>query len=136
MLENRPSPYWKLLGMELIENGPGYARLRLPVREEIRQRFGVVHGGAIASLVDAAAGVALFNGISPEEDSVSTVEMKVNYLAPVREGEITAEARIVKQGRTIAVGMVEVKDAGGNLAAIGTATYMILSGNRGIKSGA
>jgi len=127
--EKVPSSYWELLGMEFLDHGPGYARLRLFVKEEILQSFRVVHGGAIASLVDTAVGVALIHGITPEEESVSTVEMKVNYLAPVYKGELIAEAKIVKQGRTIAVGTAEVKDASGNLVAIGTVTYMIIRNN-------
>jgi uncharacterized protein (TIGR00369 family) len=126
MWDKRPSPYWDLLGMKLVENGPGYARLQMPVREEIMQRFGVVHGGAIASLVDAATAAALFHSFPAMEVILSTVEMKVNYLAPIKQGMVTAEAKIARQGRTIAVGAVEVKDAGGTLAAIGIVTYMII----------
>jgi len=83
-----------------------------------------MHGGAIGSLADSAGGVALRTLAEPL--AVTTVEFKVNLLAPVTEGELVAEARIVRKGSRIAVAEVEIKAQGGNLVAVALATYMIL----------
>ncbi|MEW5933453.1 MAG: PaaI family thioesterase, partial [Bacillota bacterium] len=53
-----------------------------------------------------------------------TVEMKVNYLAPVNGGRLVAEGRLVHRGRTLAVGTAEVRNGEGTLVAVGTATYL------------
>jgi uncharacterized protein (TIGR00369 family) len=56
----------------------------------------------------------------------STIEMKLNFLAAVHEGEIYAESRLVKKGKTIAVSTVEVRDTTDKLVAIAIATYKVI----------
>ncbi|MBS4022716.1 MAG: PaaI family thioesterase [Dethiobacter sp.] len=124
----RFNPYWELLGISVVRWETGFARLVMPVKKDLLQVYGLVHGGAIASLIDSSIAVALTSGLAPGE-SASTVELKVNYLAPVLEGKIFADTRIVKRGKTIVVGITEVVDEEGRMVAIGTATYMILRNN-------
>jgi len=119
------SPYWQLLGMKIECAEAGKARLVLPCKRELLQLFGQVHGGAIASLIDSSVAVALALTLSPEEKA-TTVELKVNYLLPVRAGEIYAESKLVKRGKSIIVGTTEVTDQDDRLVAIGTVTYMVL----------
>jgi uncharacterized protein (TIGR00369 family) len=116
-------PYYRLLGMRVVAMGDGYARLEMPVEEKLLQIYGGVHGGATASLADSAVAVALISASSPEEKAF-TVELKLNYLAPVSRGQLIAEARLFHRGRTIAAGDVEVRSDGGRLVAKGIATYM------------
>lgn len=123
------SPYWELLGIRIERVTVGSARLALTCKSDLLQLFGQVHGGAIASLIDSSVAVALALTLSPEEKS-TTVELKVNYLEPVRAGEIYADSKIVKRGKKIIVGTTEVTDQDGRLVAIGTVTYMVL-GKRG-----
>lgn len=118
------SPYFRLLGMRATHLSEGYARIHLPSSRDLRNSFGTMHGGAIGSLADSAGGVALRTLAEPL--AVTTVEFKVNLLAPVTEGELVAEARIVRKGSRIAVAEVEIKAQGGNLVAVALATYMIL----------
>lgn len=118
-------PFYQLLKMRLEELDSGFARLRMPVRQELMQIFNVVHGGAIVSLADTAVAFALLTLVGPEE-KVTTVEMKMNYLAPAEEGELIGEARIISRGRRIALSDMEVKNEEGRLIAKGLATYMIL----------
>jgi len=61
------------------------------------QAYGVAHGGAITSLADTAVAFALMTLIQPGE-RVTTVEMKINFLAPVIEGELVGESRSFKRG--------------------------------------
>jgi acyl-CoA thioesterase len=86
--------------------------------------LGTLHGGVTATLVDAAAGVAIIAFLGGK--SATTVELKVNYLRPVTHGKVHARSRIVKMGRTLAFATVDVKDDHGRLIATGSATYMIL----------
>lgn len=120
-------PYYRLLGMTVIAMGDGYARLEMPVEEKLLQIYGGVHGGATASLADSAVAVALISASSPDEKAF-TVELKLNYLAPVSQGHLVAEARLFHRGRTIAAGEVEVRNGDGRLIAKGLATYMPVKG--------
>lgn len=120
-------PYYQLLGMRVEVMGEGYARLVMPVQEKLLQIYGGVHGGATASLADSAVAVALISTNAPDEKAF-TVELKLNYLAPVSQGRLTAEARLFHRGRTIAAGEVDVRNDHGQLIAKGIATYMPVRG--------
>lgn len=119
------SPYYSLLGMEVVECREGFARFRLPFKDDLKQLAGVVHGGAIASVVDSAGAIA---ALATAENcaSVATAEMKVNFIAPTVGNDLFAEARVVHCGSTLAVADVEVKDSRGVLIAKGLATYVLL----------
>ncbi|MCL4462581.1 MAG: PaaI family thioesterase [Firmicutes bacterium] len=119
-------PYWQLLGMKVEYAAPNSARLFMFCSNELLQLFGQMHGGAIASLIDSSVAVALTLTLYPNERA-TTVELKVNYLEPVRAGKIYAESKIVKRGKRIIVGTTEVTDQDGRLVAIGTVTYMVLN---------
>ncbi len=116
-------PYYRLLGMRVVAMGDGHARLELPVEEKLLQIYGGVHGGATASLADSAVAVALISASTPNERAF-TVELKLNFLAPVSIGRLTADARLFHRGRNIAAGEVDVRDDQGRLIAKGIATYM------------
>jgi len=117
----------KLLGIEIDEIQQGRARLSLEVRKDLLQLQGVLHGGAIASLIDTAVAFAIL-GASSADDRFTTVEMKVNYLSAIREGRVVADARLIRDGRRIIVAECEVFDATGRLAAKGLLTYIRLDG--------
>src|SRR6266571_6473277 len=103
------------VGIELDSIEHGRARLSLEVKQQHLQLAGVMHGGAIATLIDTAVAFAIV-GASKPEDRFTTVDMKVNYLAAIREGRITAEARLIRDGRRIIVADCDVFDANGKLA--------------------
>jgi uncharacterized protein (TIGR00369 family) len=100
-------PYAKLLGLELGEIGRGEASIHLEVRDELRQYQGVVHGGAVASLIDTAAAFAVLSQLELHE-RVTTTDLTIHYLRPVGAGRLTATARIVRGGRRLFVLSVEV----------------------------
>ncbi len=117
----------KLLGIEIDEVQQGRARLSLEVRKDLLQLQGVLHGGAIASLIDTAVAFAIV-GASEPDDRFTTVEMKVNYLSAIREGRVIADARLIRDGRRIIVAECDVFDSEGRLAAKGLLTYIRLNG--------
>ena len=115
-------PYYTLLNMKIEEVKDGYARLTMNLENKHLQFLRTVHGGAIASLADSAAAWATLGSAGLKAVPV-TVEMKINFLAPVESGCLTAEARIVHKGKTISLSDVEVKDGKERLVAKSLVTY-------------
>jgi len=99
--------YARLLGMELGAIANGEASIHLTARDELKQNQGVIHGGAIASLIDTAAAFALLTQIELDE-RVTTTDLTIHYLRPITSGRITATARIVRRGQRLMVLNVEV----------------------------
>jgi uncharacterized protein (TIGR00369 family) len=118
-------PYAKFLGLELGEMKPGEASLHLEVRDELRQNQGVVHGGAVASLIDTASAFAVVTQLEPDE-RVTTTDLTIHYLRPVTSGRLTATARTVRAGRRLFVLSVEVMDNQQRLIATAVTTYIKL----------
>lgn len=123
------NPFWSLLGMELVAIKKGWAKIRLPFSEKLANGIGLAHGGAIFSPADSAVGMALV-GLLNKDEAISTLEMKINFLKPLKGGEIVAEAKIVHRGTMTAIGDVEVRDKDNNLVAKGLATYAIFKKER------
>ena len=128
------APYYRLLKISLDQIDDGFARFRMPFRKELTQAYGLVHGGAIATLADTAVAFAMMTMIQPGE-RVITVEFKINFLAPVTKDEMIGEARIINRGKRLALADMEVKTGDGRLIARGLATYIILSPPKGEKRG-
>ena len=126
-MKNR-NPFWSLLGMELVDVKKGWAKIKLPFNEKLTNAVGLMHGGAIFSPADSAVGMALI-GLIDRDQNISTLEMKINYLKPVRGSAIIAEAKIIHKGAQTAIGDVEVRDENDALIAKGLATYAILKKN-------
>jgi len=92
----------RLLGMRIETLEDGIGRVSIQVNERLMHPQQIVHGGVIFTLADTAMSMALLSVIPPGT-RFSTIEAKINFLAPVRTGELQAEASIVQQGRSIAV---------------------------------
>ena len=123
-LVNR-SPYFSLISMKIKELEWGTSILEVELEEKHLQPFGYVHGGAIASVMDAATFWAVFPQVK-DGMGLTTVEIKVNFLAPVKEGKLVAKGRCIKIGKTLALGDATIYDGNGNLLGHGTATMMIV----------
>lgn len=122
------SAYWKHLGMRVVIGGDGKAGVELEVTEKLLQRLGNMHGGALASVIDSAIGVAINQQLRPEEDAV-TVELKINYLRPVNKGKIRGEGKVIQIGQKIIVAQGEIINESGEIVAIGMATFMRIPHN-------
>ena len=118
--------FGKLVGIELESAEPGSATMTLPIREELLQNNQVVHGGAIASLIDSAAAFAVIP-LLKEGETATTVDLTISYVRPLAKGMAKATARILREGSRIVVMSVDVYDDAGNLAATGLTTYLRLS---------
>ena len=124
MIVNR-SPYFSLLSMEIKDLQWGTSLLEIQLAEKHLQPFGFVHGGAMASIMDAATFWAVFPQIE-KGLGLTTVEIKVNFLAPAQKGKLIAKGRCIRLGKTLALGDAEIRNSEGGLVAHGTATMMVV----------
>jgi acyl-CoA thioesterase len=122
--EANNSPYYQLLGLEIMEIKEGESKIQMPFRQGLTHPYGTVHGGAIASLADSSVAMALISLIEPK-DRITTIEFKINFFVPVSKGHLEAHAKIIHKGSKTAVGDVEVKNEEGKLVAKVIATYNI-----------
>jgi uncharacterized protein (TIGR00369 family) len=122
-------PFYNHIGLRLTKLSSGSSEMEVKVRKELTQNVGYAHGGVAASLIDSAVGLALCTTLQDQE-WITTVELKVNFLAPAKLGVLRAKGRIVHRGKRIAVGSGEVRDKRGRLVATGLVTYMILENQR------
>ena len=119
-------PFNRLLGLKGESVAEGRCVARLPVREELvgDPRRPAVHGGVIASLMDAAGGAAAWSALG-EDETVSTVDLSVDYLEPARvQGTLRAEAELVRKGNRVCHVRVALTQEG-RLVAEGRAVYNI-----------
>ena len=117
------SNVWKYIGMEIVKNDQNQRGVRIKNTDNLKQVYGNVHGGIIAMAIDAAMGVVVNEAIGPDQTAV-TVELNVNYLYPVFDSDVYVYAKLVKQGKQLLTGTVEVLDEENHLIAIGTSTYI------------
>jgi acyl-CoA thioesterase len=118
------APFYRTLGIAVEDVAPGRVRLRLDVDERHMNGDGIVHGGVLPALADAAMGSAA-RTLHGERAQMLTAESNMRYLRAIEGGAIVAEARIVKSGRRVAFVEVDVTDARGELVARGAATFVI-----------
>ncbi|MCA1560668.1 MAG: PaaI family thioesterase [Acidobacteria bacterium] len=116
------SPYQRFLGVTVVRADEGVVEIQLPFREEFLRQDGSdwLHGGIISALIDIAGDYAILTRTGA---GVPTVDLRIDYLRPARRGDLVAIGRTVKVGRTISTADVEVRDAGGELVAIGRGVY-------------
>ena len=120
------SPYVSHLGMQLAEMDRDRAVLTLPFQQEIITIGTIVHGGAIASLIDAAAMVAAWSGAEATASTRgTTVALTVNYLTAAQSEDIQATARVLRRGHSLVYLDVEVTGATRTLVAKGLVTYKL-----------
>ena len=121
-------PYFTLISMKIREIGVGYSGVEIDLAEKHLQPFGLVHGGVFATIIDSAASWALFYGIEDDDAGMTSVDLKLNYLAPAVAGKLIARGRQIKMGKTLGYAEAEVADQTGKIVAHGTSTIMIIPG--------
>lgn len=115
------SPLVQLLGIRLEAIEDGRAELVLPFRPELATMDDVVHGGAIAALIDTAGMAATWSDdTEPDSLAGSTVSLNVNYVAAARGKDLTATAVVAKRGRNMVFSDVRVTEPDGRLVATGS----------------
>ena len=122
-------PFHHFLGLQLIDAREGQVRMLLPYRDEVvgDPTRPALHGGVLSTMVDACGGFAVWTQLAGAEDRVSTIDLRVDYLAPAGPEALLAEARVVRVGNR--VGVVDVRvwqpSAETRAVATGKAVYNI-----------
>jgi acyl-CoA thioesterase len=115
-------PYVGLLGLRFVSAERGAATFALEMREELTRMGGILHGGALVSLMDTAAAFAVHTLLEPEGRTV-TVDLTVHFLRPATAGRVESRATVLRQGHRVVILNVEATDASGALIATATMTY-------------
>ena len=122
---NQP-PFAKFLGIKIIEITPDRVLAELVVREDLNNRFGIMHGGAIMALADNCGGTAASANLK-EGQTTTTLESKTNFFAAVPIGDVAkAECTALHKGRTTMVWQTRITRNDVRLCALVTQTQMVL----------
>ena len=122
------SPYLELLSFRLSDIGSGYATVEVELDSKHLQAYQFVHGGVFAGLIDTATFWSVYCDVPDETAGMTSVDLKLNYLAAARSGRLQARGRQIKLGRTLGYAEAEVTNTEGKLLAHGTSTLMVLPG--------
>jgi len=118
----KTTPYLNLLGIELIEITAEKAVMSLAMQEKLRQPYGLLHGGATASLIDTAMAFAVIAAIGTEEKA-TTVDLTVQYLRPHTDGKVVCTAKVTRAGKRLLFLSAEVVNEQEKLIATALSTY-------------
>ena len=123
LLAARPDGWMETLGARITEAEPGRVVLELEAGPQHRHGGGVVQGGVITQIADAAMGMSL---ATMQEDRIwnTTIELKINFIRPVVSGRIRAVGRVVQMRQTLLFGEADVLDEHGRLVARASSTCM------------
>ena len=126
MAQREPSPFTRLLGIKIISWTAERTESELVIREDLCNRRGVMHGGAVMAWGDTLGGMTASAALT-ETQSTATIESKTNFFAPIPKGD-TARAVCVPlhSGRTTIVLQTNITRSDGKLAAIVTQTQIVL----------
>jgi acyl-CoA thioesterase len=122
-------PFFQLIGLEVMDVGPGWSKTRLSHRPDLAQPAGIMHGGIISSLIDTGIAHALMmtdrlTELRREGGALVSVDLRVKFIRPVSQGTIVCEAKIVRLGRQIVHAEALVTGEDAREVARGDAIYM------------
>lgn len=128
-------PFFRLLGMELVDIEPGRAKIRITHRDDLVQPAGILHGGVTASLIDTTIAHAIlltepYLAAQEEGARIVSVDLRIKYLRPVSQGSVVCTATLPRLGRQIIHADAVVVDEREREIARGDSIYMIVHGGR------
>jgi uncharacterized protein (TIGR00369 family) len=126
------APFFKHLSMPITEIGTGYAVVDLHVGPEHMNPFGGIHGGVYSSIIDTAAFWSVYCELE-EQLGLISIDLKIDFLAPVYSGVITAKGRSIKIGKTMCLAEATAMDKDGKWLAHGTSKMMVTKGLQTIE---
>lgn len=125
-LEGNRSHFSKFIGLKIVSISPEKIEATLQAREELSNRAGVLHGGAIMTLADTIGGVGTTANL-PKGSNTVTIESKTNFFAAVPIGDTAhAECTPLHRGRTTQVWQTKITRGDGRLAALVTQTQLVI----------
>ena len=125
--EEFPAPIGKLLGLMITSSGAGRATVEFEASGRYANPMGTLHGGVLCDLADAAMGVAYLSSLA-EGVTATTIELKINFLRPVWNAKLRAEARVVRAGKVVGLIECDILDERQRLVARASSTCMTLRG--------
>ena len=133
---NQQPPFGHFMGMTITHLSKDKVEAEMPMREELNNRFGMMHGGAIMALADNLGGTATFANLK-EGERTATIESKTNFFAPIPVGDIArAECTPLHRGRTTMVWQTKITRNDGRLCALVTQTQIVIPSERNKSVGA
>ena len=126
-----PPPVARLIGFTLSDVEPGRAVITFDAENRHANPMGTLHGGVLCDIADAAMGMA-YAATLDENETFTTLELKINFLKPVRTGRLVATGRVVKAGRTVGLVECDVLDDKEPLVARASSTCMTLRGEQAV----
>ena len=127
VMANSQPPFAQFLGMKITHVSPERVTAELVAREELNNRFGIMHGGAIMALADNLGGTATTANLK-DGQSTTTIESKTNFFAAIPIGDTAyAECTPLHRGRTTMVWQTRITRGDGRLCALVTQTQMVLN---------
>ena len=118
-------PFSRLLGLRIEHERPDACRVRLPFTPGVRTAGEVMHGGAIATLIDTAGVVAAWTGADPQAVRGATANLTVSYLSAAEAVDLIADARVIRRGHSLVFVEIDVTTAAGQAVAKGMLTYKL-----------
>lgn len=119
------SDFDALLGTEWLDDDPEHARVRVPMRDALRQPVGLLHGGVMSSLVESVCSRATALAVMGDGMMAMGQSISVNFIRPITEGHAEVHAKARHRGRTTWVWEAEVWDASGKLCALAQMTIAV-----------
>jgi uncharacterized protein (TIGR00369 family) len=114
-----------LIGTEWLDDDPEHARVRIQMRDELRQPVGLLHGGVMSTLVESICSRATALAVLGDGMAVMGQSISVSFIRPITEGAAEVEAKARHRGRTTWVWDAEVKDDQGRLCALAQMTIAV-----------
>jgi uncharacterized protein (TIGR00369 family) len=126
---NQP-PFAEFLGIKITEITPDRVTAELVVRQDLNNRFGIMHGGAIMALADNCGGTAASANLK-DGQTTTTIESKTNFFIAIPIGDVAkAECTALHKGRTTMVWQTRITRNDGKLCALVTQTQLVLQPKR------
>jgi uncharacterized protein (TIGR00369 family) len=126
MAQREPSPFTRLMGIKIIDWTAERTESELHVREDLCNRRGVMHGGAVMAWGDTLGGMTASAALT-ESQTTATIESKTNFFAPIPKGDTPRAVCVpLHSGRTTIVLQTNITRSDGKLAAIVTQTQIVL----------
>ena len=121
----KPQHFDGLIGTEWLSDVPDDARVRLPIRDELRQPFGLMHGGVMSTLVESVCSRATAGAVFEDGMAALGQSIDVSFIRPVTEGSVEVRAKARHRGRTTWIWEAEVLNDEGKLCALARMTIAV-----------
>jgi acyl-CoA thioesterase len=120
----REDPYLSnIKGIEISDSGEGMIEILIPFHESIQRTGGIMHGGAIMTLLDTAGGLSILT-LGNLVNQV-TVNLNTNFIRPVSSGPVRVRSEVIRSGKNIAFCNLELRDGSGKICATASGSWFV-----------